>query len=184
MIARHKVTIFYTAPTAIRSLIEASEADAKVHPKMLRSVDAAHPRHGRRTDQSGSVDVVSRERRARPVSYRRYVVADRDRRPHDHAAAGRGAARAGFVHAAVAGRHGGHRRRNRSGRAERAGRHSGRQTSVAVDAAQCLGRSEAISDELFPRGTRRQAVSCRRWHGARQTKKPATSRSWAASTTC
>jgi acetyl-CoA synthetase len=33
MIARHKVTIFYTAPTAIRSLIKASEGDAKVHPK-------------------------------------------------------------------------------------------------------------------------------------------------------
>jgi acetyl-CoA synthetase len=33
MIARHKVSIFYTAPTAIRSLIKASEGDAKVHPK-------------------------------------------------------------------------------------------------------------------------------------------------------
>ena len=33
MVARHKVTIFYTAPTAIRSLIKASEMDAKVHPK-------------------------------------------------------------------------------------------------------------------------------------------------------
>jgi acetyl-CoA synthetase len=33
MIARHKVTIFYTAPTAIRSLIKAAEADAKIHPK-------------------------------------------------------------------------------------------------------------------------------------------------------
>lgn len=33
MIQRHSATIFYTAPTAIRSLIKASEADAKVHPK-------------------------------------------------------------------------------------------------------------------------------------------------------
>ena len=33
MIQRHKTTIFYTAPTAIRSLIKASEADAAVHPK-------------------------------------------------------------------------------------------------------------------------------------------------------
>ncbi len=32
MIERHKCTIFYTAPTAIRSLIKASEGDAKVHP--------------------------------------------------------------------------------------------------------------------------------------------------------
>jgi len=33
MIAKHKVSLFYTAPTAIRSLIKASEADPKVHPK-------------------------------------------------------------------------------------------------------------------------------------------------------
>jgi acetyl-CoA synthetase len=33
MIERHKVTVFYTAPTAIRSLIKASETDEKVHPK-------------------------------------------------------------------------------------------------------------------------------------------------------
>jgi acetyl-CoA synthetase len=32
MIERHKVTVFYTAPTAIRSLIKAAEADPKVHP--------------------------------------------------------------------------------------------------------------------------------------------------------
>jgi acetyl-CoA synthetase len=33
MIAKHKVSLFYTAPTAIRSLIKYAEADAKVHPK-------------------------------------------------------------------------------------------------------------------------------------------------------
>lgn len=33
MIAKHKVNVFYTAPTAIRLLIKAAEADAKVHPK-------------------------------------------------------------------------------------------------------------------------------------------------------
>ena len=33
MIEKHKVSIFYTAPTAIRSLIKIAEADAKVHPK-------------------------------------------------------------------------------------------------------------------------------------------------------
>ncbi|NNG24348.1 acetate--CoA ligase [Telluria aromaticivorans] len=32
-IAKHKVSIFYTAPTAIRSLIKASDVDEKVHPK-------------------------------------------------------------------------------------------------------------------------------------------------------
>lgn len=33
MIEKHKVNIFYTAPTAIRSLIKAAEGDEKVHPK-------------------------------------------------------------------------------------------------------------------------------------------------------
>jgi acetyl-CoA synthetase len=33
MIEKHGVTIFYTAPTAIRSLIKAAEGDEKVHPK-------------------------------------------------------------------------------------------------------------------------------------------------------
>lgn len=32
MIERHKCTVFYTAPTAIRSLIKAAEGDEKVHP--------------------------------------------------------------------------------------------------------------------------------------------------------
>jgi acetyl-CoA synthetase len=32
MIERHKCSVFYTAPTAIRSLIKAAEADEKVHP--------------------------------------------------------------------------------------------------------------------------------------------------------
>jgi acetyl-CoA synthetase len=33
MIEKHKVTVFYTAPTAIRSLIKAADSDEKVHPK-------------------------------------------------------------------------------------------------------------------------------------------------------
>jgi acetyl-CoA synthetase len=33
MIEKHKCSIFYTAPTAIRSLIKAADTDAKVHPK-------------------------------------------------------------------------------------------------------------------------------------------------------
>src|SRR4029434_11200003 len=33
MIQDHKVSVFYTAPTAIRSLIKAAEGDAAVHPK-------------------------------------------------------------------------------------------------------------------------------------------------------
>ena len=109
MIQDHKVTVFYTAPTAIRSLIKAG-GDL---PKQVRPVDAAHPRHRRRADQSRSLDVVLRDRRQRALPDRRHVVADRNRRPHDHAAAGRDAAQARLVHVAAAGHHRRHRRRDR-----------------------------------------------------------------------
>ena len=106
MIQDHKVTVFYTAPTAIRSLIKAG-GDL---PKKYDLPVAAHPRHGGRADQSGSLDVVPRDRRRRALPDRRYLVADRNRRPHDHAAARRDADQAGLLHAAAARHHGGHRR--------------------------------------------------------------------------
>jgi acetyl-CoA synthetase len=112
MIQRHKVSIFYTAPTAIRSLIKAAEADEKSI-RSSTTCRACAAGHGGRADQSGSLDVVLQERRRRALPDRRYLLADRNRRPHDHAAAGRHAAGAGLVHAAAAGHHGGDRRRNR-----------------------------------------------------------------------
>ena len=44
MIQRHKVSVFYTAPTAIRSLIKAAEGDEKIHPKRY-DLSSLHPRH-------------------------------------------------------------------------------------------------------------------------------------------
>ena len=120
MIEDHQVSVFYTAPTAIRSLIKAND----VNPATRRSkYDLSSLRLlgiGRRADQSRSVDVVPRERRRRALPDRRHLVADRNRRPHDHAAAGRDAARARLVHAAAARHHGRDRRRDRARRAERA----------------------------------------------------------------
>jgi acetyl-CoA synthetase len=113
MIQDHKVNIFYTAPTAIRSLIKAAETTPADASEELRPVQPAHPGFGRRADQSGSLDVVLRQRRRRPLPDRRHLLADRDRRPHDHPAAGRHAAGAGFLHAALPGHHGRHRRRDR-----------------------------------------------------------------------
>jgi acetyl-CoA synthetase len=68
----------------------------KVHPKNydLSSLPAGH---GGRADQSGSVDVVLQAGRRREMPDRRYLLADRNRRPHDHPA-GRDADGAGFVH--------------------------------------------------------------------------------------
>ena len=87
-------SIFYTAPTAIRALVKASGVTPSTAPTNYDLSSAAPPRHRRRADQSGSVDVVPREGRRRPLPDRRHVVADGDRRPHDHAAARRHADRA------------------------------------------------------------------------------------------
>jgi acetyl-CoA synthetase len=57
---------------------------------------AAPARHGRRADQSGSLGVVLQRRRRQALPDRRHLVADRNRRHHDHAAAGRHRSQAGF----------------------------------------------------------------------------------------
>ena len=89
VIDKHKVNIFYTAPTAIRALMRAGDDAGE---EDLAQVAAA-ARLGRRADQSGSLGVVSPRRRRRPLPDRRHLVADRDRRHPDHAAARRDAAR-------------------------------------------------------------------------------------------
>ena len=79
VIDKHKVNIFYTAPTAIRALMRrrrrAGEEDL---PREL-----APARLGRRADQSGSLAMVLPGRRRRPLPDRRYLVADRNRRHPD-----------------------------------------------------------------------------------------------------
>ena len=57
--------------------------------EQARPVEPAAARHGRRADQSRSVDVVSRDDRRQRCPDRRYLVADRDRHDHDRAAARR-----------------------------------------------------------------------------------------------
>ena len=167
-ITKHKVSIFYTAPTAIRSLIKACDANPQTAPKnydlsslrLLGTVgEPINP---------GGVDVVSRERRRRALPDRRHVVADRDGRPHDHAAAGRDAAGSRIVHAAAAGHHGRDRRRDRPRRRQRARRHPRHQAAVAGDDPHDLGRPGALQEVLLPRGARRQALSRGRRLGARQ----------------
>jgi acetyl-CoA synthetase len=161
MIQDHKVTVFYTAPTAIRSLIKAAESNADGAPEALRPVEPAHPRHGGRADQPGRVGLVPPERRRRPLPDRRHLLADRDRRPHDHAAAGRDAAGAGLVHAAVPG----HRRRGR--RRDRQGRADGQGGILVVkkpgrDDPHDLGRPRALQEELLPGRASRAVLPGRR----------------------
>ena len=103
------------------------------------------------------------QRRRRALPDRRHVVADRDRRPHDHAAAGRHAAGAGLLHAAAAGHHGRDRRRDRARR---------RRTVTAASWSikrpwpamirTIWGDPERYQEVVLPGGARRQALPRRR----------------------
>ena len=182
MIEKHKVTVFYTAPTAIRSLIKAAEGHAAVHPRNFDLTQPAHPGLGRRADQPGCLGVVPRACRRRPLPDRRHLVADGDRRPHDHAASGRDRPGAGLLHLAVPGHHGRDRRRDRRRPAERAERHPRDQEALARHDPDDLGRRCPLPVELLPARTAR-LLPGRRWGGARRRKR-ATSPSAGASTTC
>ena len=83
LIEQHGVTVFYTAPTAIRAFMRwGTELPAEARP-----VVAAPARLGRRADQPRSVGLVPQDHRRRALSRRRHLVADGNRRDHDHAAA-------------------------------------------------------------------------------------------------
>jgi hypothetical protein len=64
---------------AIRTFMKWGEESRPARP-----VVAAAARLGRRADQPRGVDLVPRAHRRRPLPGRRHLVADRDRRDHDH----------------------------------------------------------------------------------------------------
>jgi len=80
IIQDHKVNVFYTAPTAIRSLIKAG-GDLR-RSTNLSSLRILAPSASRSILRPGC---GTTKRRRWPLSDRRYLVADRDRRPHDFA---------------------------------------------------------------------------------------------------
>ena len=85
IVEKYKVTIFYTAPTAIRTFMKWGDAE----PAGARPVVAAVARHRRRAHQPRGVGLVLAGDRRRSLPGRRHVVADRDRRDHDQRAARR-----------------------------------------------------------------------------------------------
>ena len=104
-------------------LLYGADGDSRVHALGHRVAGETQPRHaapprvGRRTDQPGGVDLVSPEHRPRALPDRGYLVADRDRPDHDHAAARPHQSKTGFGDAAVSGhRRRDTRRRGREGR--------------------------------------------------------------------
>ena len=76
IVERYGVTIFYTAPTAIRACIKWG-ADV---PGQVRPLFAAPARDGRRADQPEGLALVLQGDRRRALPDRRHLVADRDRR--------------------------------------------------------------------------------------------------------
>ncbi len=85
IIEEKKVSIFYTAPTAIRSFMK----QGREIPDAARPVEPAGPRLGRRADQPRGLRLVPPRHRWRPHPRGRHLVADRDRPDHDQPAARR-----------------------------------------------------------------------------------------------
>ena len=118
IVERYGVTQLYTAPTAIRTFMKWGDQE----PAEARPVQPAAARLGGRAHQPRGVDVVPRAHRRRALPDRRHLVADRDRRPHDHAAARGGHHQAGLGHLPAARHLGrGGRRRRPAGRAKGGG---------------------------------------------------------------
>ena len=97
IVDKHRINIFYTAPTAIRALMKEGEKWVDEP----RPVQPQGPGQRGRAHQPRSLDVVPQERGPREASDRGHVVADRDRRHPDHAASRRHDHQARLGHPAV-----------------------------------------------------------------------------------
>ena len=156
IVERYGVTILYTAPTAIRAFMRWGTE----YPERARPLVAPSAGVGRRADQPRGLDLVLEVHRHRAVPDRRHLVADRDRRDHDLAAAGHHDAEAGFGDLPVPGHRG--RRGRRSGRERRSGRWwlPRAAASVARDRAHDLGGPGSLRADVLlavrSRGLRRR----------------------------
>ncbi len=142
---RYGVTIFYTAPTAIRACMKWGAEHVAAHDlsklRLLGTVgEPINPKAWlwyREVVGGGT------------LPDRRHLVADRDRRDHDHDAS-RGAVRQAGVggDAASRGRRGG-LRRGRRGRARRSAGPARAATAVAGDAAHAVPRRRSLRGDVL-----------------------------------
>jgi acetyl-CoA synthetase len=165
MIERHKVQHLLHRAHGHPFADQGRRDQREVHPKHHDLSSLRTPGQRGRADQPGGLDVVLPERRRRALPDRRHLLADRDRWPHDHAVAGRHAAGAGLLHACrCPGIFAGHRRRDGQRRAQRLGRHPGRQEALAQHDPHHLGRPGALQEELLPRRAQGLLPGRRRRH--------------------
>ena len=100
LVEKYKVTVLYTAPTAIRTFIKWGDEHVDKHDL----VEPSPARQRWRRDQPGSLDVVPPKNRQRALSDRRYMVANRDGGHHDEPVARDHGDQTWFLHASAAGR--------------------------------------------------------------------------------
>ena len=128
-------------------LLHRADRDSRVHEvghrvaREAQPVVAAADGIGRRADQSRSVDLVSPAHRQQPLSDRRHVVADRNRRDHDHAAAGHHAHQARIGDAGVSR----HQRRDPQRQGRRAFRSAAACSRSPSRGRRCCAPSTAIT---------------------------------------
>ena len=145
IVERYGVTILYTAPTAIRAFMRwGTEHPDKHDLSSLRLLG-----FGRRADQPGGVGLVLEGDRRRALPRRRHVVADRDRRDPDHAAARAHHAQARLGDVPVPGHRGRRRRRARAERGPGRRRLPGAAAPLARDRPHDLGRSRPLRRDLL-----------------------------------
>jgi acetyl-CoA synthetase len=176
IIERYGVTIFYTAPTAIRAFMRwGTEWPA------ARPLVAAPARLGRRADQPRSVDVVPPAHRRRALSGRRHLVADRDRLHPDHPLPGLTSHQARLGDAALPGHH---RRRfaNHEGQEVRGRRRPARLTKPWPSMLRGIyGDPERYVQQYWSRWGRRHLLHRRRRQARRRRLSTGCSAAW---TTC
>ena len=153
LVERYRVTILYAAPTAIRTFIKWG---AEI-PDEARPLLAAAARLGRRADQPQGLALVPQGDRRRTLPDRRHLVADRDRRDHDHAAAGDHRDQAGLGDDAVPGGRGARCVDESDGEpVERGPGPAGPDAALALDAAHASTRRTTASSRPTSRASARR----------------------------
>ena len=164
LIERYKVSISSTA----------RRRDPRVHqggaqwPEQARSLLAAPARLGGRADQPEGLALVPQGDRRRTLPDRGHLVADRDGRDHDHAAAWHHGHQAGLGDKPFPGVQAQVLRESTGEPLERGPGSAGADAPVAVDAATLYKEDERFISTYFERfGKETYLVGMRAWHAGR-----------------